>query len=61
MCSSSAPRTINDIATLALMRPADLDQLIYIPLPDERLAMRILKARKSSRAAPDVESRPLAR
>lgn len=39
----------------ALLRPGRLDQLIYIPLPDEQSRLSILKAQlKKSPLAPDV-------
>ncbi|KAF9224158.1 valosin-containing protein [Gyrodon lividus] len=40
----------------ALLRPGRLDQLIYIPLPDEQSRLSILKAQlKKSPVAPDVD------
>jgi SpoVK/Ycf46/Vps4 family AAA+-type ATPase len=45
------PTTIDSV----LLRPRRLDQLIYIPLPDEPLRLSILKAQlKKSPLAPDV-------
>jgi transitional endoplasmic reticulum ATPase len=40
----------------ALLRPGRLDQLIYIPLPDEKSRLNILKAAlRKSPVAPDVD------
>merc|ERR1712054_519263 len=45
-----------DIIDPAVMRPGRLDQLIYIPLPDEPSRMNILKAvLRKSPVAPDVD------
>merc|ERR1719498_672832 len=45
-----------DIIDPAIMRPGRLDQLLYIPLPDEPSRMSILKANlKKSPIAPDVD------
>jgi transitional endoplasmic reticulum ATPase len=46
----------------ALLRPGRLDQLIYIPLPDETSRLSILKAAlRKSPVAPDVDMNFLAR
>jgi transitional endoplasmic reticulum ATPase len=46
----------------ALLRPGRLDQLIYIPLPDEQSRLSILKANlKKSPVAPDVDLNFLSR
>jgi len=45
-----------DIIDPAIMRPGRLDQLLYIPLPDEASRMSILKANlKKSPISPDVD------
>jgi len=45
-----------DIIDPAVMRPGRLDQLLYIPLPDEASRMAILKTNlKKSPLAPDVD------
>lgn len=45
-----------DIIDPAILRPGRLDQLIYIPLPDEKSRMAILKANlRKSPLAPDVD------
>ena len=45
-----------DIIDSALLRPGRLDQLIYIPLPDEGSRRQIFKAvLRKSPVAPDVE------
>lgn len=50
-----------DIIDPAVMRPGRLDQLLYIPLPDQPSRMSILKANlKKSPIAPDVDLRFLA-
>lgn len=42
-----------DIIDPAILRPGRLDQLIYIPLPDDRSRIQILKANlKKSPVAP---------
>ncbi|KAL0244198.1 hypothetical protein GEMRC1_008283 [Eukaryota sp. GEM-RC1] len=47
-----------DIIDPALMRPGRLDQLIYIPMPDEASRLSIIQARlRKSPLAPDVEAR----
>merc|ERR1712205_59862 len=51
-----------DIIYSALMRPGRLDQLIYIPLPDEKSRLSIFKANlRKSPLAPDVDVDTLAR
>ena len=51
-----------DIIDSALMRPGRLDQLIYIPLPDEKSRLSIFKANlRKSPLAPDVDVDTLAR
>lgn len=51
-----------DIIDSALMRPGRLDQLIYIPLPDEKSRLSIFKANlRKSPLAPDVDVETLAR
>jgi transitional endoplasmic reticulum ATPase len=51
-----------DIIDPAVMRPGRLDQLIYIPLPDEASRMAILKATlRKSPIAPDVDLNVIAR
>jgi transitional endoplasmic reticulum ATPase len=51
-----------DIIDSALMRPGRLDQLIYIPLPDEGSRLSIFKANlRKSPLAPDVDVETLAR
>jgi transitional endoplasmic reticulum ATPase len=45
-----------DIIDGAIMRPGRLDQLVYIPLPDEKSRVSILKAAlRKSPLAPDVD------
>lgn len=45
-----------DIIDAAILRPGRLDQLIYIPLPDEKSRIQILKANlRKSPIAPDVD------
>ena len=45
-----------DIIDSAVLRPGRLDQLIYIPLPDEKSRINILKAAlRKSPIAPDVD------
>ncbi|KAF0990255.1 hypothetical protein HZS_3207, partial [Henneguya salminicola] len=45
-----------DIIDPAILRPGRLDQLIYIPLPDESSRLSVLKAQlKSTPVAPDVD------
>ncbi|KAK8776448.1 hypothetical protein V5799_030207 [Amblyomma americanum] len=45
-----------DIIDPAILRPGRLDQLIYIPLPDEKSRVAILKANlRKSPLAPDVD------
>lgn len=45
-----------DIIDPAILRPGRLDQLIYIPLPDEKSREAIFKANlRKSPVAPDVE------
>jgi AAA+ lid domain len=45
-----------DIIDPALLRPGRLDQLIYIPLPDEKSRMMVYKASlRKSPIAPDVD------
>lgn len=45
-----------DIIDPALLRPGRLDQLIYIPLPDEKSRLQIFKAcLRKSPIAPDVD------
>ncbi len=45
-----------DIIDSALLRPGRLDQLIYIPLPDEGSRRQIFKAvLRKSPVAPDVD------
>merc|ERR1712113_975548 len=44
-----------DIIDTALMRPGRLDQLIYIPMPDQEARLSILKANlRKTPVAPDV-------
>merc|ERR1719453_159941 len=51
-----------DIIDPAVLRPGRLDQLIYIPLPDEGSRMNILKSvLRKSPVAPDVDLNFLAR
>jgi len=51
-----------DIIDSALLRPGRLDQLIYIPLPDEGSRLNIFKANlRKSPIAPDVDLETLAR
>lgn len=51
-----------DIIDPAVLRPGRLDQLIYIPLPDEKSRSNILKAvLRKSPVAPDVDLEYLAR
>ncbi|CAG5110307.1 Oidioi.mRNA.OKI2018_I69.chr2.g4720.t1.cds [Oikopleura dioica] len=51
-----------DIIDPAVMRPGRLDQLMYIPLPDEASRLSILKANlRKSPVAPDVDLEHLAR
>lgn len=51
-----------DIIDPAVMRPGRLDQLMYIPLPDEMSRLSILKANlRKSPVAPDVDIEHLAR
>lgn len=51
-----------DIIDPALLRPGRLDQLIYIPLPDEESRLQIFKAcLRKSPVAKDVDLRALAR
>ena len=51
-----------DIIDSALMRPGRLDQLIYIPLPDEKSRLSIFRANlRKSPLAPDVDVVTLAR
>ena len=51
-----------DIIDSALMRPGRLDQLIYIPLPDDKSRLSIFKANlRKSPLAPDVDVDTLAR
>merc|ERR1712050_602413 len=51
-----------DIIDSAIMRPGRLDQLIYIPLPDEASRLAIFKANlRKSPVAPDVDVEHLAR
>jgi len=51
-----------DIIDPAVMRPGRLDQLMYIPLPDELSRLSILKANlRKSPVAPDVDLEHLAR
>ncbi|XP_058780045.1 cell division cycle protein 48 homolog isoform X2 [Vicia villosa] len=50
-----------DIIDLALLRPGRLDQLIYIPLPDENSRSHIIKAcLRKSPISKDVDIRALA-
>ncbi|KAH7970879.1 hypothetical protein HPB49_016285 [Dermacentor silvarum] len=50
-----------DIIDPAILRPGRLDQLIYIPLPDEKSRVAILKANlRKSPLAPDVDLNYLA-
>ncbi len=50
-----------DILDPAIMRPGRLDQLIYIPLPDDKSRVEIFKAAlKKSPVAPDVSLEALA-
>ena len=51
-----------DIIDPAVLRPGRLDQLIYIPLPDEGSRLNILKAvLRKSPVAPDMDVDYLAR
>jgi transitional endoplasmic reticulum ATPase len=51
-----------DIIDSALMRPGRLDQLIYIPLPDEKSRLSIFKANlRKSPLAPDVDIETLSK
>lgn len=51
-----------DIIDSALLRPGRLDQLIYIPLPDEESRLQIFKAAlRKSPIAKDVDIRALAK
>merc|ERR1712142_1137344 len=51
-----------DIIDSAILRPGRLDQLIYIPLPDEASRLAIFKANlRKSPVAPDVDVEHLAR
>ena len=51
-----------DIIDPALLRPGRLDQLIYIPLPDEASRLQIFKAcLRKSPISPDVDLSALAR
>lgn len=51
-----------DIIDPALLRPGRLDQLIYIPLPDEESRLSILKAcLRKSPVSKDVDLRALTR
>ena len=51
-----------DIIDPALLRPGRLDQLIYIPLPDEESRLQIFKAcLRKSPISKDVELRALAK
>lgn len=51
-----------DIIDSAILRPGRLDQLIYIPLPDEKSREAILKANlRKSPLAPDVDLQYLAK
>merc|ERR1712216_556307 len=51
-----------DIIDSALMRPGRLDQLVYIPLPDEKSRLSIFRANlRKSPLAPDVDVVTLAR
>lgn len=52
--------TFSDIIDPAILRPGRLDQLIYIPLPDEKSREAILKAnlRKSPVAAVRIQLFP---
>lgn len=51
-----------DIIDPAVMRPGRLDQLIYIPLPDEPSRLSILKANlRKTPVAPDVDLNVIAR
>eukprot|EP00769_Ergobibamus_cyprinoides_P003335 gnl/Ergobibamus_cyprinoides/46.p2 GENE.gnl/Ergobibamus_cyprinoides/46~~gnl/Ergobibamus_cyprinoides/46.p2 ORF type:complete len:300 (+),score=110.98 gnl/Ergobibamus_cyprinoides/46:817-1716(+) len=51
-----------DILDPALLRPGRLDQLIYIPLPDETSRLEILKAHlKKARLAASIDLREVAR
>jgi transitional endoplasmic reticulum ATPase len=50
------PRCRPDIIDPALLRPGRLDQLIYIPLPDEGSRRQIFKSvLRKSPIAPDVD------
>ena len=50
-----------DILDEALIRPGRLDQLIYIPLPDEASRINIIKAvLRKSPIAPNVDMKTLA-
>ena len=52
----SVPMRRPDIIDSALLRPGRLDQLIYIPLPDEGSRRQIFKAvLRKSPVAPDVD------
>jgi transitional endoplasmic reticulum ATPase len=51
-----------DIIDPALLRPGRLDQLIYIPLPDEKSRTQIFKSvLRKSPIAPDVDFDTLVR
>lgn len=51
-----------DIVDSALLRPGRLDQLIYIPLPDDKSRLQVFKAAlRKSPVAPDVDMEALAR
>merc|ERR1712130_300595 len=51
-----------DIIDPAVLRPGRLDQLMYIPLPDEASRLAIFKANlRKSPVAPDVDVENLAR
>lgn len=47
-----------DIIDPAILRPGRLDQLIYIPLPDEKSRVAILKANLRKSPVAKVESAP---
>lgn len=42
--SLKSPAIVSDIIDPAVLRPGRLDQLIYIPLPDEKSRESILKS-----------------
>ena len=51
-----------DIIDPALLRPGRLDQLIYIPLPDEKSRYQIFKSRlRKSPVSKDVDLRAMAK